>query len=67
MFKAFGSETPIPTLGCFSARLEVGSQAMSAKFYVLDVNEKCLLGSRTAKALGLLKTAADDVSKAKKF
>lgn len=66
-FIPFGSTEPIPVLESFTANLVIGGRKASAKFYVVDMIAKCLLGSESAKALGVLKIGIDNVSTMKKF
>lgn len=53
-FKAFGQTTPFNALGSFEATVKVDGKEGNAKFYVLNVKDRCLLGAETAKELGLL-------------
>lgn len=55
VFKAFGCKEPLRTLGTFEAYLVANNKEIKARFFVLDVEDHCLLGNYTAKALDILK------------
>lgn len=61
-FTPFGSDVPIKMLGSFMAELNVGSKTIPAKFYVVDIKARCLLGMESAEELGLLKIGMENVS-----
>lgn len=61
IFRAYGCPDPIPVVGTFEADIEWKGKKMMARFYVLKRGEQSLLGSRTAKALGVY-TMQSDVS-----
>lgn len=53
----YGSRTPLPALGKFTAMVESKSQLTTATFHVLKGNNGSLLGYGTASQLGLIKIA----------
>lgn len=53
-FKAFGQVEPIEELGSFEATLKIDDKGSYAKFYVLNVKDKCLLGKVTITAMQLI-------------
>lgn len=53
-FKAYGSKDPLVAVGSFEAEIKANGKSVMAQFYVLDVQDRCLLGNVTAKALGVL-------------
>lgn len=61
-FKAFGSEKPLDTIGSFEADVRAGRTEVRARFYVLGAGEVPLIGSRTAKELGVLQVGLDKVN-----
>lgn len=67
VFKAFASSVSLPVLGYFTATLAAGGKEILAKFYVLDITARCLLGAESAKALGVLKIGMEIVSMVKRF
>lgn len=62
-FVPFGASTPLATAGVFKAKLEIGDKSVEAKFYVLKIKARCLLGSESAQEIGLLKIGLNEVSK----
>lgn len=54
-FKAYGTKEPLSAVGTFEAPIAANNKKVTARFFVLDVPDRCLLGSNTAKALGILK------------
>lgn len=61
VFNTFGAKEPLVVLGRFKAMLEVGSSTDEEQFYVIDVEDKCILGAKTAKERGILKIQAEKV------
>ncbi|XP_014677981.1 PREDICTED: uncharacterized protein K02A2.6-like [Priapulus caudatus] len=56
---AYGSRTPLHTLGKFTADIEVGRRQTKAEFVVVQGNGQPILGCQTAEQLGILKVGLD--------
>lgn len=67
VFKAFGSKQPMRALGSFVAEAKIGGKQAPIKFFILDVQDKCLLGAKSAKEFGVLDVGLKNVSVAKVF
>lgn len=59
ILRAYGSQDPLMILGSFVADIEVGDQHSRAEFFVVHGGQRCLLGDKTAKQLGVLKVGLD--------
>lgn len=57
--KGYGSTTPLRIIGTFSAETSIGSNMITAKFFVVEGGQRCLLGDTAAKALNVLKVGVD--------
>lgn len=57
-FKAFGQKDKLPVVGAFEAQLKIDDKEKTTKFYVVDVQDSCLLGSETAEEMKLIKINA---------
>ncbi|XP_055584948.1 uncharacterized protein K02A2.6-like [Uranotaenia lowii] len=55
ILRAYGSMAPLVILGSFVANISVGDQRIRAEFFVVEGGQRCLLGDKTAKELGVLK------------
>lgn len=58
-FTPYDMEKPLPTIGSFMAKLKVADRQIEAKFYVVKVKARCLLGTKTAEKIGVLKVGLD--------
>lgn len=58
-FTCYASETPMEIIGSFMSNIEGGGRKTSAKFYVAEKGQQCLLGDDTAKCLQVLKVGFD--------
>lgn len=54
VLRAYGSNSPLTILGSFVADITVGVKTIQAEFLVVKGGQRCLLGDRTAKQLGVL-------------
>ncbi|XP_062713220.1 uncharacterized protein K02A2.6-like [Aedes albopictus] len=59
ILRAYGSENPLEVLGSFVAKVAVGLKEATAEFLVVRGGQRCLLGDKTAKLLGVLKVGLD--------
>ncbi|XP_041786627.1 uncharacterized protein K02A2.6-like [Anopheles merus] len=59
ILRAYGSKKPLTILGTFVAEVAVGGQRIQAEFFVVEKGQRCLLGDKTAKQLGILKVGLD--------
>ncbi|XP_055614847.1 uncharacterized protein K02A2.6-like [Toxorhynchites rutilus septentrionalis] len=55
ILRAYGSQNPLVIIGSFVADISVGELTVRADFYVVEGGQRCLLGDKTAKQLGVLK------------
>ncbi|XP_055634225.1 uncharacterized protein K02A2.6-like [Toxorhynchites rutilus septentrionalis] len=55
ILRAYGSDIPLTILGTFVADITIGEKTIQAEFLVVKGGQRCLLGDRTAKQLGVLK------------
>ncbi|XP_049301210.1 uncharacterized protein LOC125774862 [Anopheles funestus] len=59
ILRAYGSQNPLVILGTFAAEIAVAGKRTQAEFFVVEGGQRCLLGDRTAKQLGILKVGLD--------
>ena len=59
---AYGSDTPLPIVGEFSALVKSGNEQVTATFIVIKGNGRSLLGKETAEVLKILKVGPDSYS-----
>nr|XP_029710992.1 uncharacterized protein LOC109404680 [Aedes albopictus] len=59
MLRGYGSDKPLTILGCFIADVTTGSRTVRAEFLVVEEGQRCLLGDKTAKQLGVLRIGMD--------
>lgn len=62
VLKAYASDTALKLIGTFKAKILAGSNEADAKFYVVDGDHQCLLGTKTAQELHVLKIGFDIAS-----
>lgn len=61
-FVPFGSTEPLKTMGTFRSSLQVGDKRIDAKFYVVAIKARCLLGLESAQEIGMFKLGDESVS-----
>ena len=54
-FVGFDSKTPLKVKGRFKADLCFSGGTTEERFYVVEADDKCILGGETAKKIGILK------------
>lgn len=54
-FKAYAANESLKVVGEFDAKISVGDNSVTGKVYVMDNNEKNLLGAKSARDLNVLK------------
>lgn len=59
ILRAYGSQNSLTILGSFVAEIAVGDKRLLAEFFVVEGGQRCLLGDKTAKQLGILKVGLD--------
>lgn len=59
MLRGYDSDKPLTILGCFTADVTTGSRTVQAEFLVVEEGQRCLLGDKTAKQLGVLRIGMD--------
>ncbi|XP_062537778.1 uncharacterized protein K02A2.6-like [Armigeres subalbatus] len=59
VLRAYGSDRPLEVLGVFVASVAVGRMETTAEFLVVRGGQRCLMGDKTAKLLGVLKVGLD--------
>lgn len=59
VLQGYASHIPLTILGTFVAEVQVGERVTRAEFYVIKDGQRCLLGDRTAKTLGILRVGLD--------
>lgn len=57
---SFGG-TPLKFMGRFKADIVHAGRSSEERFYVVDVDEKSILGAETAKRIGVLKIVSEQV------
>lgn len=55
MLRGYGSDKPLTILGSFTSDVATGSKSVRAEFLVVEEGQRCLLGDKTAKQLGVLR------------
>lgn len=55
IFKAYGTNTPLQVIGCFSAILNICKSSSNEEFYIIKGGQMSLIGKETAVKLGILK------------
>ncbi|XP_055605358.1 uncharacterized protein K02A2.6-like isoform X1 [Uranotaenia lowii] len=55
ILRSYGRDDPLIILGSFWANIIVGNKNIDAEFLVVQGGQRCLLGDKTAKDLGVLK------------
>lgn len=55
VLRAYGSNKPLPIIGSFIADISINEKQVRAEFLVVEGGQRCLLGDKTAKELGVLK------------
>lgn len=59
ILKGYANDNPMKILGTFEASISVGKRSTDAQFFVVEGGQRCLLGDKTAKKLGVLKVGVD--------
>ncbi|XP_058816749.1 uncharacterized protein K02A2.6-like [Topomyia yanbarensis] len=59
ILKAYAASDPLKVLGMFTADIQAGPRKAEAKFYVVEGDQQCLLGDKTACQLQVLKIGFD--------
>ncbi|XP_058828561.1 uncharacterized protein LOC131688370 [Topomyia yanbarensis] len=59
ILKAYAASDPLKVLGMFTADIQAGPRKAEAKFYVVEGDQQCLLGDKTACQLQELKIGFD--------
>lgn len=59
VLRGYASDVPLTILGTFVADVKVGKKVTRAEFYVIKDGQRCLLGDKTAKDLGILRIGLD--------
>lgn len=62
IFVPFGSKIPLKVLGRFKAQIKMLGKEAEEQFYVVDLEEKCILGSQTAKRFDVLNIRTEEVN-----
>lgn len=55
MLRGYGSDKPLTILGTFITDVTTGTRTVQAEFLVVEEGQRCLLGDKTAKQLGVLR------------
>lgn len=55
MLRGYGSDRLLTILGSFTADITTGTKTVHAEFLVVEEGQRCLLGDKTAKQLGVLR------------
>ncbi|XP_055614288.1 uncharacterized protein K02A2.6-like [Uranotaenia lowii] len=59
ILRSYGRDDPLIILGTFWANIAVGNRKVDAEFLVVEGGQKCLLGDKTAKDLGVLRVGLE--------
>ncbi|XP_058457031.1 uncharacterized protein K02A2.6-like [Malaya genurostris] len=54
ILRAYGSNVPLIIMGSFIADITIGAKTVKSEFLVVKGGQRCLLGDKTAKQLGVL-------------